>query len=138
MYFITKRPLGLVMELQPTVHDIGDPNSFFRRVTVMCKYRAPEPLTIQLFYEGKEIQPPKYANESRLGPGGWQAQHEWSTVWDTRHRGRIVECHTISRSGATLGMLTSSLPEPGTRGPSPSPANRHASGDVHSRSPSSA
>ncbi|XP_048488585.1 basement membrane-specific heparan sulfate proteoglycan core protein isoform X3 [Plutella xylostella] len=104
--------VGLVMELHPTLVDDGDLDTPFRTVAISCKYRAPEPLTIQFYYEGQKIEPPKYYNESRIVKGSWTAEHEWTTTWDMRHHGHIVECHTVNRYGSTLGMLTSSLPEP--------------------------
>lgn len=103
------------MELHPTLVDDGDLDTPFRTVAISCKYRAPEPLTIQFYYEGQKIEPPKYYNESRIVKGSWTAEHEWTTTWDMRHHGHIVECHTVNRYGSTLGMLTSSLPEPGIR-----------------------
>lgn len=106
--------LGLVMELHPTIHDDGVNSTFHRRVTLTCKYRAPEPLTILFYHEGHEQWPPKYYNESRLHKDGWHGQHVWHTVWDTRRQGEIYECHTVTEKGFTLGVLTTSLPEPGS------------------------
>ncbi|CAG9782356.1 unnamed protein product [Diatraea saccharalis] len=121
--------LGLVMELHPTLLDVGD-ESVYRRVIITCKYRAPEPLTIIFFEEGREVGVPKYYNESRQEKDGWHGEHELSALWDTRHK-PVFECHTLTRQGYTLGLLSTSLPEPGgesskvtnatTRPPPPQP-----------------
>lgn len=103
------------MELHPTIHEAVDDDMNLRRVTFTCKYRAPEPLTIKFYHEGLEQQPPKYLNESRLEKDGWHGEHVWHTVWDTRYEGEIYECHTFTERGFTLGVLTTSLPEPGSR-----------------------
>ncbi|GBP05936.1 Basement membrane-specific heparan sulfate proteoglycan core protein [Eumeta japonica] len=100
--------IGLVMELLPVVED-GDFDALYRRITITCKYKAPEPLTIKVYYDDKEIPPPKSYKDSKLESDGWQDEHQWSTMWDTRRRGNIIECHTITKNGDTLGVLTSSL-----------------------------
>lgn len=123
------RPVGLVMELHPTIHEAGD-DALLRRVTLTCKYRAPEPLTIKFYHDGQEQAPAKYYNDSRLHKDGWHGVHKWHTVWDTRRQGDIYECHTITEKGFTLGVLTTSLPEPGSRVRSPcvyDVRHRHAS-----------
>lgn len=102
------------MELHPTIHEAGD-DALLRRVTLTCKYRAPEPLTIKFYHDGEEQAPAKYYNDSRLHKDGWHGVHKWHTVWDTRRQGDIYECHTITEKGFTLGVLTTSLPEPGSR-----------------------
>ncbi|CAK1588065.1 unnamed protein product [Parnassius mnemosyne] len=103
--------VGLIMELHPKIHDNGDSNSLLRKVTFTCKYRAPEPLTIKFYFEGREMAHPKYYNESRLFKDGWRGEHSWQTMWDTRHQGEIYECRTITERGFTLGVLTTTLPE---------------------------
>lgn len=102
------------MELHPKIHDVGD-NYYSRRVTFTCKYRAPEPLTIQFFHEGREQHPAKSYYHARLHKDGWHSTHVWHTVWDTRSKGDTYECHTITEKGYTLGVLTTSLPEQGSR-----------------------
>lgn len=101
------------MELHPTIHEAGD-DFFLRKVTFTCKYRAPEPLSIKFYHEGREQVPAMYFNQSRLHKDGWHGVHKWHTVWDTRRQGEIYECHTITENGFTLGVLTTSLPEPGS------------------------
>lgn len=102
------------MELQPTILDDGRPDSLYRRVALTCKYRAPEPLTITFYEEGHQIEPSKYYNESVLGEDGWRGEHVLNTVWDTRRQGQVFECHTITRNGFTHGVLSTTLPEPGS------------------------
>ncbi|XP_022832802.1 basement membrane-specific heparan sulfate proteoglycan core protein-like isoform X3 [Spodoptera litura] len=104
--------IGLIMELHPTIHEAGD-DPYSRKVTFTCKYRAPEPLTIKFYHEGAEQDPPKYYYEARLHKDGWHSTHVWHTVWDTRRQGDTYECHTITEKGFTLGVLTTTLPEPG-------------------------
>lgn len=105
--------LGLVMELHPKILESGDAWSTERVVTFVCKYRAPEPLTIKFYFEGREMPPPKWYNESRLFEDSWRGEHSWSTVWDTRRQGEVYECRTITERGFTLGVLTTTLPEKG-------------------------
>ncbi|KAI8430580.1 hypothetical protein MSG28_000802 [Choristoneura fumiferana] len=100
------------MELHPIISENYDGLNPMRRVTFTCKYRAPEPLTIQFYYERKRISAPKHYNTSKLYPDGWRGEHETKLIWDTRHVGKILECHTITSKGFTLGVLTSTLPEP--------------------------
>lgn len=102
------------MELHPTIHDDGNPYSLFRKVTMNCKYRAPTPLTIKFYHKGQEVKPSKPFTESQLYSDGWHGEHTCSTVWDTRHTGEIFECHTVTERGFTLGVLSTSLPEPGS------------------------
>ncbi|KAH9644190.1 hypothetical protein HF086_008679, partial [Spodoptera exigua] len=104
--------IGLVMELHPTIHEAGD-DPYSRKVTFTCKYRAPEPLTIKFYHEGAEQDPPKYYYEARRHKDGWHSTHVWHTVWDARRQGDTYECHTITEKGFTLGVLTTTLPEPG-------------------------
>lgn len=103
------------MELHPKIHDGDDYFSYSRRVTFTCKYRAPEPLTIKFYHEGQEQRPAKSYREARLHKDGWHSTHVWHTQWDTRRQGETYECHTITEKGYTLGVLTTSLPEPGSR-----------------------
>lgn len=103
------------MELHPTIQEGAENDPWLRRVTFTCKYRGPEPLTIKFYHESKEQQPPKYFNESRLEKDGWHGEHIWHTVWDTRRLGEMYECHAITEKGFTIGVLTTSLPEPGRR-----------------------
>lgn len=102
------------MELHPTILEDGRPDTLYRRVILTCKYRAPEPLTITFFEDGEEIEPPKFYNESVLGNDGWRGEHVLETVWDTRRQEQIFECHTITQKGFTLGVLSTSLPDPGS------------------------
>ncbi|XP_052752510.1 basement membrane-specific heparan sulfate proteoglycan core protein isoform X3 [Galleria mellonella] len=103
---------GLVMELHPTIEEDVALDEAYKRITLTCKYIAPEPLTIQFFNEGVAVEPPKYYNESRLYKNGWRGEHSWQTIWDTSLE-EIYECHAITQKGVTLGVLTTSLPEPG-------------------------
>ncbi|XP_037299981.1 basement membrane-specific heparan sulfate proteoglycan core protein isoform X7 [Manduca sexta] len=105
--------LGLVMELHPTIIDDSTKCTRCKSVTFTCKYRAPEPLIIKFYHEGHEQWPPKFINESTLHKDGWHGKHVWHTVWDTNNQGEIYECHTVTQNGFTLGILTTSLPEPG-------------------------
>lgn len=114
MDLFVKQPIGLVMELRPTIYDDGTLNSMLRRVMLTCKYRAPEPLAIKFFFEGREVKPTKNLKESKLYHDGWHGEHVLHTVWDTRRRGEIFECHTITERGFTLGVLSTSLPESGS------------------------
>lgn len=101
-----KRSLGVIMELYPQIHDDGDTESLFKTVTWTCKYRAPEPLTMQ-FYEGREVVSlQKYYNESTRHADGWHGERVWHTTWDTRQRDLIFQCHTVTTTGVTLGVLT--------------------------------
>lgn len=102
------------MELHPKIQDFGS-NYYSRRVTFTCKYRAPEPLTIQFYHEGKKQHPAKSYREATHHKDGWHMTHVWHTVWDTRRPGETYECHTVSEREITLGILTTSLPEPGSR-----------------------
>lgn len=102
------------MELHPTIHEAGD-DILLRRVTFTCKYRAPEPLTIKFYHEGREQHPSKNFRHSSLQKDGWHGEHVWHTIWDTSQQGETYECHTITEKGNTLGVLTTSLPEPGSR-----------------------
>lgn len=96
------------MELYPKIHDNGETESLFKTVTWACKYRAPEPLTIQFYFEGREVDtPPKNYNESTLHIDGWHGEHVWHTTWDTRQQDLIFECHTFTAAGVTLGVLIS-------------------------------
>lgn len=104
------------MELHPTINEAGD-DPYSRKVTFTCNYRAPEPLTIKFYHEGVEQDTPKYYDEARLYKDGWHSTHVWHTVWDTRRQGDAYECHTITEKGFTLGVLTTTLPEPGRRPP---------------------
>lgn len=91
------------MELHPTLRDDYDPE--FKQVTLTCKYRAPEPLTMKFVVEGQDYGPVKHANESTLHSDGWHGEHVMQTLWDTREDGKIYECHTITQRGSTLGVL---------------------------------
>lgn len=102
------------MELHPSILDDRNPYSYYRRVILTCKYRAPEPLTIKFYRDGVEIHPPKYYNESVIGKDGWRGEHWLNTVWDVRRPEQKIECHTINQKGFTLGVLSTSLPEPGS------------------------
>lgn len=101
--------VGLVMELQPITRSSGESESAQHFLSMVCKYKAPEPLTIQFYYEGKEMKPVKLYNESWMERDGWHGEHVWNATWEPRQVG-IVECHTITRTGLTLGMLTGRLP----------------------------
>lgn len=91
------------MELHPTLRN--DYNPVLRRISLTCKYRAPEPLTIKFVVEGQDYEPVKLANESTLHADGWHGEHVMHTLWDTREDGKIYECHTITQRGSTLGVL---------------------------------
>ncbi|XP_047041100.1 basement membrane-specific heparan sulfate proteoglycan core protein-like isoform X2 [Helicoverpa zea] len=104
--------IGLIMELHPTIHEVGE-DLLHRRVTLTCKYRAPERLTIKFYHEGREQYPAKNYYAATLHKDGWHSSHSWDTVWDIRRQGDIYECRTITERGYTLGVLTTSLPEPG-------------------------
>lgn len=91
------------MELHPSLRNDYDP--MFKQVTLKCKYRAPEPLTIKFVTDGQGYWPVKFANESTLYSDGWHGEHVLHTVWDTRQDGKIYECHTITQRGSTLGVL---------------------------------
>ncbi|KOB69320.1 Terribly reduced optic lobes [Operophtera brumata] len=95
--------IGLLMELHPSLSN--DYDAVFNQVTLTCKYRAPEPLTIKFVVEGQGYSPVKLANESTLHSDGWHGEHVMHTVWDTRQEGKIYECHTITQRGSTLGVL---------------------------------
>lgn len=96
------------MELHPTIsEDFYDP--ILRRVTLVCKYQAPEPLVMKFVIEGHDYGPFKYANESILHSDGWHGELVVNLVWDTRHISPIYECHTINLRGSTLGVLTADL-----------------------------
>lgn len=103
-----KGSLGVVMELYPIIHDDDDTESVFKTVTWICKYRAPEPLTIQFYIDGREVDSPqKYYNESTHHSDGWHGEREWRTTWDTRQQDLEIHCHTVTTAGVTLGVLTS-------------------------------
>lgn len=102
------------MELQPQIYEDSTIDSVYRRVKLTCKYRAPEPLSITFFKEGREVEPLKNWNESMLYHDGWHGEHVLHTVWDTRRRGEIFECHTGTKRGFTLGVLSTSIPESGS------------------------
>uniref|UniRef100_A0A2A4JZY4 Hemolin n=1 Tax=Heliothis virescens TaxID=7102 RepID=A0A2A4JZY4_HELVI len=104
--------IGLIMELHPTIHEAGE-DLLYRRVTLTCKYRAPERLTIKFYHEGREQYPAKKYSAAKLHKDGWHSSHSWDTIWDIRRQGDTYECHTITEKGYTLGVLTTSLPEPG-------------------------
>lgn len=101
------------MELHPTIHDDYS-NSTVVQVTFTCKYRAPEPLSIRFYFEGRPIQPEKSYLESRLYKDGWRGEHLWNTRWNTKRQGEVYECRTITANGFTLGVLSTTLPEKGS------------------------
>ncbi|XP_060809746.1 basement membrane-specific heparan sulfate proteoglycan core protein isoform X4 [Amyelois transitella] len=103
---------GLSMELQPTLEEDPDDGPLFRKITLTCKYAAHEPLTIRFYSEGNEVGFPKWYNESVFDKDGWRGEHVWHTVWDTR-TDTVYECHTITKKGATMGVLTTSMPDSG-------------------------
>lgn len=110
-----KRLLGLTMELHPTIRDEGHPESPFRIITLTCKYIAEEPLTIQFYVNDTKVDsPPKYYNESTLKINGWHGEHMWHTTWNPRLQKVLFECHTLTRTGKTRGVLTTRLPETGS------------------------
>ncbi|XP_050360619.1 basement membrane-specific heparan sulfate proteoglycan core protein isoform X3 [Nymphalis io] len=104
--------VGLIMELHPTIHDDHSISTVVQ-VTFTCKYRAPEPLSIKFYFEGRAIQPGKSYTESKLYKDGWRGEHVWHTQWNTKKQGEVYECRTITANGFTLGVLSTTLPEKG-------------------------
>ncbi|XP_053624887.1 basement membrane-specific heparan sulfate proteoglycan core protein isoform X4 [Plodia interpunctella] len=101
---------GLAMELQPTIEEDPENGPMFRKITLTCKYSAHEPLTIRFYSEGNDVGIPKLYNESVFDRDGWRGEHVWHTIWHVR-TDTVYECHTITKKGATMGVLTTSLPD---------------------------
>lgn len=103
-----KRSLGVVMELYPKIYDDGDTQSQYKTVIWTCKYKAPEPLTIRFYLEGREVDSPqKYYNESTHHIDGWHGERLWNTTWDKKQQDLTFQCHTVTSTGVTLGVLNS-------------------------------
>lgn len=109
-----KRPLGVIMELHPTIHYEGDPESQVKTITLNCKYIAEEPLTVQFYIENEDVSTPKYYNESTLQSDGWHGEHTWQTLWYPRLQEVLFQCRTLTRTGLIRGVLTTRLPVTGS------------------------